>query len=48
MREEIDVKKDHKCLASGILMALDTRVNSMVSDGSLAVLNAFDAEALVK
>ena len=29
-------------------MALDTSVNSVVSDGSLAVLQAFDAEALVK
>ena len=48
MREEIDVKEDHKRLASDILMALDTRVNSVVSDGSLAVLQAFVAEALVK
>ncbi len=48
MREEIDVKEDHKCLALDILMAFNARANSVVSDGSLAVLQAFDTEALVK
>lgn len=48
MRDEIDVREDHKRLASDILTSLDTRVNSVVSDHSLAVLQVFDAAALVR
>ena len=48
VRDESDVREDHKRLASDILMALDTRVNSLMSDNSLAVLQVFDVAALVK
>ena len=48
VRDESDVREDHKSLASDILMALDTRVNSVMSDNLLEVLQVFDAAALVK
>ena len=48
LRNKSDFREDHKRLASDILIALDTRVNSVMSDNSLAVLQVFDAAALVK
>ena len=47
MREESEIREDHKRLASDLLTALDRRVNSVVSDHSLSVLQVFDAAALV-
>ena len=47
MREENEIREDHKRLASDLVVALDRRVKSVVSDNSLSVLQVFDAAALV-
>ena len=47
LREESDIKEDHKRLASDLMNTLDRRVQSAVSDHSLTVLQAFDAAGLV-
>lgn len=47
-RDEHDAKEDHKRLASDILSAANKRVKSVVSDHYLAVLQVFDAAALVR
>lgn len=47
MRGRKRYQRNHKRLASDLLAALERRVDHVVSDNSLAVLQAFDAAALV-
>ena len=48
LREESDIKEDHKRVASDLMNALDRRVQSAVSDHSLTVFQAFDAAGLAR
>ncbi|PFX29712.1 hypothetical protein AWC38_SpisGene5510 [Stylophora pistillata] len=48
LREESDIKEDHKRVASDLMNPLDRRVQSAVSDHSLTVVQAFDAAGLAR
>ncbi len=48
MREETEIKDDHRRFAEDLLLSIEKRVNTITSDEYLAVLQVFDAAQLVQ